>query len=121
MNKFAEKIFHDVVTRCKPILGDKYCDAYLYGSYARGDFNEESDVDILITVKLGYLEMSEYRRKVSKVVSDISLENDVTVSVSLKPIDVFSRYSNILPYFINVLKEGIKYANPWRKTKLSKG
>lgn len=112
MNKFAEKIFHDVVTRSKPILGDKYCDAYLYGSYARGDFNEDSDVDILITVKLGYLEMSEYRRKVSKVVSDISLENDVTVSVSLKPIDVFSRYSNILPYFINVLKEGIKYANP---------
>ena len=50
MNKFAEKIFHDVVTRCKPILGDKYCDAYLYGSYARDDFKEDSDVDILIVL-----------------------------------------------------------------------
>jgi predicted nucleotidyltransferase len=112
MNKLAEKIFHDVVTRCKPILGDKYCDAYLYGSYARGDFDDESDIDILITVKLGYLEMSDYRRKISHVISEISLENDITVSVSLKPIDVFTRYSEVLPYFMNVLKEGIKYAEP---------
>ena len=27
-------------------------DAYLYGSYARGDFTDESDVDILLTVDL---------------------------------------------------------------------
>ncbi len=102
-------ILGEVYTRCKPILGDKLCDAYLYGSYARGDFNEESDVDILITVKLSYLEMSEYRKKISAIVSDISIKHDVKVSVSLKPIDLFNRFSDVLPYFMNVLKEGIKY------------
>ena len=36
----------DEVTRgAKGILGDKLRNIILYGSYARGDFNNESDID----------------------------------------------------------------------------
>ena len=47
----AEEILHSVYDACRPIFGCIH-DAYLYGSYARGDFTPESDVDILLTVDL---------------------------------------------------------------------
>lgn len=41
----AEEILHSVYHACSPIFG-RIHDAYLYGSYARGDFNPESDIDM---------------------------------------------------------------------------
>lgn len=38
---------------CGQIFGDKIRDAYLCGSYARGDFDDENDVDILIDIRTG--------------------------------------------------------------------
>ena len=39
---------------CKDLFKDKLTDCYLYGSYARGDFNKDSDVDIMMVVKMRY-------------------------------------------------------------------
>ena len=36
----------------KRILGDKLTKIIVYGSYARGDYREDSDVDIMILTKL---------------------------------------------------------------------
>ena len=44
----AVVILREVYEGCQKIFGD-IKDAYLYGSYARGDYHEESDVDILST------------------------------------------------------------------------
>ncbi|WP_082111607.1 nucleotidyltransferase domain-containing protein [Spirosoma radiotolerans] len=30
--------------------GDRLCDVILYGSYARGDYDEESDIDFMIVL-----------------------------------------------------------------------
>lgn len=85
-------------------------EAYLYGSYARGDYNSESDVDILLTVNLEQSEISKRRMAVASITSKLSLEYGVTVSVTVKPESEFYRYVSILPFYQNVLKEGIRYA-----------
>lgn len=84
--------------------------AYLYGSYARGDYNNDSDVDILLIVDLSQEEISEKRMAVASVSSELSLEYGVTVSVTVKPKNQFIRYFSVLPFYQNVLREGIKYA-----------
>ena len=84
-------------------------DAYLYGSYARGDYHAESDIDILLTVDLEAEAISECRRSLALVVSDLCLAHDITVSVVVKPLSQFKQYAEILPYYKNVLKEGIRY------------
>ena len=76
----AEEILHSVYHACSPIFG-RIHDAYLYGSYARGDFNSESDIDILLTVDLEQAEIAKHRNDVAKVTSRLSLEHDITVSV----------------------------------------
>lgn len=40
--------------------------------------------------------------------ADIGLENDVVVSPTVVPFDEFEKYREILPYYMNIEKEGIK-------------
>jgi uncharacterized protein len=64
------------------IYGDKLKAVYLYGSYARGDYREGSDVDVMVLLKNYRNYWKEYLRA-SDYVSDISLKYDVTVSYIL--------------------------------------
>ena len=41
----ALAILNEVFNRCSEVI--PVTDAYLYGSYARGDYDSESDVDIM--------------------------------------------------------------------------
>lgn len=104
-------ILGEVVRMCDPVFGDALKDAYLYGSYARGDYHAESDIDILLTVNMLPEVVSKLRNSIGRITSDLSLQYDVTVSVTVKPLDQFERYANILPYYQNVLREGIRYAS----------
>jgi predicted nucleotidyltransferase len=106
----AIEIFNEVVKRCEELFGDKLRDAYLYGSYARGDFDDESDIDILVTVDKDAEELSHFRRNMSYINSDLGLEHDILISTKTVPYEQFRRYSEILPFYRNVLEEGIKYA-----------
>ena len=64
------------------IYGDQLKAVYLYGSYARGDYRQGSDVDVMILLKDYKDYWKEYSRS-SDNVSDISLKYDVTVSYIL--------------------------------------
>lgn len=105
----ALQILSEVHKACQPIFNNKLKDIYLYGSYARGDYHEESDVDILIVLDLEPSEISEYRQPVAAIASDLSLKHDITVSVTMKPAIQIRKYMNIVPFYKNVLEEGIRY------------
>ena len=105
----AIQILGEVRRACDPVFGSLLKDAYLYGSYARGDYHEESDIDILLTVDLEQPELSKYRNKIAEITSDLSLKHDITVSVTVKSLEQFQKYANVLPFYQNVIKEGIPY------------
>ena len=107
----AIAILGEVYTSCNPIFGNSITDAYLYGSYARGDYHAESDIDILLTVDLEPEAISKVRRNIGFVTSELSLKHDITVSVTVKPLAQFRQYADVLPYYKNVLREGIRYAS----------
>ena len=106
----AIDILNEVYTNCNNIFGNRIKDAFLYGSFARGDFHEESDVDILLTVDMQQDEISNLRNSLACVTSELSLKHDITVSVTVKPLQQFLRFADILPFYKNVIQEGIRYA-----------
>lgn len=105
----AIAILGEVCRACEPVFGSMLKDAYLYGSYARGDYHEESDIDILLAVDLDPTEISKYRNTIAAITSNLSLKHDITISVTVKPLEQFRRYSNVLPFYKNVIREGIRY------------
>ena len=64
------------------IYADKLKAVYLYGSYARGDYRQGSDVDVMILLK-DYRDYWKELQRSSDYVSDVSLKYDVTVSCIL--------------------------------------
>ena len=107
----AISILGEIYAACNPIFDNTIKNAYLYGSYARGDYHFGSDIDILLTVDLEADAISALRNSIAVVASDLSLKYDVAVSVAVKPHSQFLRYSDILPYYQNILREGIRYAS----------
>lgn len=54
-------------------------------------------------------DICHYRRAVAEVISDLSLKHDITISVAVKAKTQFEKYAKDLPYYQNILREGIRY------------
>ena len=106
-NEIIQRVTRKVVDRAVDAFGDRINRIILYGSYARGDFTPESDVDVMILINCKHEELSEYRRTIAKIASDISLDDDIEVSVVLEDIYTYQRWLNTLVFYQNVDKDGV--------------
>lgn len=88
--------------------GKDIVDIVLYGSYARGDYTEASDIDIAAVVRGSRQALQEKLKRVWDVSAELGLENDIIVSPTVIPYDEFMRYKQTLPYYRNIAEEGKK-------------
>lgn len=102
-------IINEFLKGINEILGNRVKKVILYGSYARGDFNKNSDIDIMILTDLTDDELVKYRSEISDLAYDIEFDNnfDVTLSPLIKNIDRFNYWLEALPFYMNVQKEGV--------------
>lgn len=56
----------EVVNQAVEIIKDDIYKIYLYGSYARGDYTSESDIDIMIVLRCDKDKVKSYRKQVSR-------------------------------------------------------
>ena len=106
----AIAILSEAFERSKAVFGNSLVNAYLYGSFARGDYDDESDVDILLTVDKSDSDIRLYNKSLAKIDSDLSLDHNITVTVMVKPVEQFNLFAEISPFYRNVINEGICYA-----------
>ena len=98
-------VFREVVDRCSAVV--PIWNAYLYGSYARGDYGPYSDIDIMLITALSDTEIDARRWKVSEIVGDMCIDHDMTISVTVRSREQFKPQS--LPYYRSIVAEGIRY------------
>jgi predicted nucleotidyltransferase len=105
--KNIENVIQDVINGINNLLGDRVKKIILYGSYARGDYDRNSDIDIMILTDLSEEEIIDKRVEIWDMVYDIGLDNDITISPLLKNIDEYNYWLDTLPFYMNVQKEGV--------------
>jgi predicted nucleotidyltransferase len=101
-----EIISKEVEQNLDVILKDKLKKIILYGSYARGDYDEESDIDFLVLTDLKNDEISYYRNKITDLTVELSLKYGKLASIVLKNENQFREYFAILPFYSNVVNDG---------------
>ncbi len=104
MVKIAEELKQAILTRCPNT--EKII---LYGSYARGDNTEESDMDILIVVKDSRQNIHKYRNVISDIASELGLKYDILLSILVRDANYFYEGTKCLPFYQNIAKEGVKW------------
>ncbi|AEK72490.1 hypothetical protein GQS_02945 [Thermococcus sp. 4557] len=99
--EIAEAFARDV----RKLLGDNLVEIILFGSVARGEQSEESDVDILVVVRNNPWKA---QKKLADLVVDYLLEYGIYVSpkaISLEEFEFMKRINSA--FYINISREGI--------------
>ena len=92
------------------ILGDNLKQVILYGSYARGDQNDDgefSDVDIMVLVDLNEEEIRSIEQVVFDYSYDLDLKYDMVFSPVIENVETFQRRLGFIPFYRNVRAEGV--------------
>lgn len=101
-------IVKSIVSSITDLVPSKVYKIILYGSYARGDFTEESDIDIMVILDCTKEETLSYPKAIIRLADDIGLEYDIMLSVMLRDKEYFYENQAILPFYQNIMKEGIE-------------
>lgn len=100
-------VLHELSNELREVLGKELDKVILYGSYARGDNRSDSDVDVIALVKLDEEQLQFVRRKLNVICSRIGLKYDLLLSLVVKNEKKFYKDMDILPFYQNIVKEGV--------------
>lgn len=106
---FEEKqtIITNFANNISKILGNSLSKIILYGSYARGDYNEKSDMDIMVLTTLTDAQIEKIEPQLFDLAFDYQMKYGVDFSVVVKNEKHFNYWLGALPFYDNVQKEGV--------------
>ena len=91
----------------KRILGENLKKVILYGSYARGDYTENSDIDIMILVKMSDEEIRLVKNDIYVLAFEFEINTGIQFSPIIKNEDQYEYWIDTLPFYRNVRDEGV--------------
>lgn len=97
-------IIDRIVKQVREIEPD--AEVILYGSYARGEETEESDVDLLILLDKDEVSYKD-EKKISWPLYDIEFETGIIISPYVVSKKKWHNRHSITPFYDNVMKEGV--------------
>jgi uncharacterized protein len=89
---------------CLALYGERLKGIYLYGSYARDEAQEDSDIDVAIVLR-GPLDAAEEGRRTCGLVGDLSLRGNCLIAVFFLTEEEYKK----TPYAIHrsIVREGV--------------
>lgn len=95
-----------VKTELQTLYGSRLAKLILYGSYARGDEHEGSDIDFLVVLKDDNIKTGAELRYMNSALFDLELHFNTTISVH--PTTLGRYNSSDYLFYQNVRREGIE-------------
>ncbi len=106
-NDTIEKIKIEVPDIIRQFMKEDIVKILLYGSCARGDFKEHSDVDIALLTKGNRTDSWKYNDKIDEVATELAVKYFAIVNFVLLPYDEFEEKKGWYGYFKNIEREGV--------------
>lgn len=103
-----QTLLTDYLAEIRKIYGAHLKSVILYGSYARGDFTSDSDVDIMILVDLTDEEIDKYADELAEVGFDYNVSHDIWMMPVVRNQAHFKYWVKAYPFYENVQREGVK-------------
>ena len=101
-------IIQDFAENARRLLGNSLDSVILYGSYARGDYSEFSDIDVMLLVSLTEDQIKEISDQISDLAFDYMMKYGADISPVITNTDHFNYWVDNLPYYRNITDEGVR-------------
>lgn len=100
-----EEMIAEIVDGFVKILDNNIVQIILYGSVARKEDTQESDVDIAIILNEEFT--IESRRKMIEWLAELDLKYDRVISIVDIEREKYEKWGNVLPFYKNIQNEGV--------------
>lgn len=107
MPETIHNIIYQFSQQLKIILGNHLSKVIVYGSYARGDYQAYSDVDVMILVDLTEEEIKKIENEIYDLAFDIEMSSGIDISPVIKNEQQYEYWVDTLPFYRNVREEGV--------------
>jgi predicted nucleotidyltransferase len=105
MNPVVEQIAKEYKAVLHSLYGDELAELVLFGSYARGDQHDESDIDFAIVLRDSHTRSADDKIKTSTLDSRLSLKYGLMLSSLLT--SFHKKQTSMQGVYQDIRKEGI--------------
>lgn len=88
------------------LIQDELVEVILYGSCARGDYTEDSDIDIALITKCNRMEAKKYDDDLAAIATALAIKYFAIVNFVCLPYDEFVEKKAWYAYFRNIDRDG---------------
>lgn len=100
-------IIRSYVDDLKNILGNDLSYVMLYGSYVRGEYKEESDIDIALFTDRKPEEFYILVNNIAEITFEYNVKYDIILSPVFQNIEIYNKMINVVPYYQSIQREGV--------------
>lgn len=90
------------------IFPQEQLDVILYGSYARNDADDESDIDVMFLVDSSRQTIREKHWQIGEAAAEVLMDFGIVVSPVVENRAYYHANADLLPFFKNVQREGVR-------------
>lgn len=102
-----KKILSEFVEALKKLYGADLKKVILYGSYARGDFRDSSDIDIIILLNLDVEKIQEHKKDLSYLTYDFGMEHNIEIYAQSESYLQYLGWQKVHPFYKNIENDGV--------------
>ena len=102
-----QTLLSDYLAEIQKIYGFHLKNVIIYGSYARGDYTVDSDIDIMILVDLSDEEIDKYSDELAEVGFEYNVAHGIWMMPVVKNKEHFRHWEKAYPFYENVQREGV--------------
>lgn len=107
MPALVKDLLYEFAKDMQRLFGQELSRVVVYGSYARGDYTQDSDVDVMVLVKIPEDKIHNFTDQVSDCAFNYLMRYGIDISPVVKNEEHFNDWVDNLPYYRNVRDEGV--------------
>jgi len=106
-NKETCRLIEDVERNIREVFKKKLKKIIIFGSYARGDYDDESDIDFMVLVK--GRDLKKFEDMILDIEVDLSIKYGKLPSILIYNIDNYYSDIDVIDLLKNIESEGIEF------------
>lgn len=103
----VRNLLSEVVEKYREVIQDKLVEIILFGSYARENQEQYSDIDIMVLIDDSDENLKKFDKLLENINFELTMRYEILVSPVLIKLNIFKAYRDCLPFYINLLKDGV--------------